>query len=235
MSQTYSQIKKQIAALEAQAEAALKNELATVVAKLKETIQTYGLQPNDLFGKVRVKLGRPAKADKGTKAANSAKRIAKSGAAKAAKFADGKGNTWGGLGKRPQWLRDALEAGKQLADFAVGGAKTQTQPQPAAKASKPSVKAKAAKPAVKAAAPKAEKPATKPSAKPATKPVAKKRAGRKAANPFAKPAGAAKSAKPAVTAVPKAFPGKKTAAKKRAAAKPAQTESTAVSTSASAA
>ena len=36
-----------------------------------------------------------------------------------AKFSDGQGNTWVGRGKRPQWLRDALAAGKQLSDFAI--------------------------------------------------------------------------------------------------------------------
>ena len=29
------------------------------------------------------------------------------------------GNTWGGRGPRPQWLRDALANGKSLQDFAV--------------------------------------------------------------------------------------------------------------------
>ena len=36
-----------------------------------------------------------------------------------AKFRNEAGQTWGGRGKRPQWLRDALAAGKTLADFAV--------------------------------------------------------------------------------------------------------------------
>lgn len=209
MSQTYSQIKKQIAALEAQAETALKNELATVVAKLKETIQTYGLQPSDLFGKVRATLGRQAKAGKAPKSA------VKNGAAK---FADGNGNTWGGLGKRPQWLRDALAAGKQLQDFAVGGAKStaKSAAKPAARsAAKPAAKAKSSKPAAKAAAKKEAKPAAKAASKPAA---------RKRASPAAKPAPAAKTA---LAAAPKAFPGKKAAPKKRAAAKAVQAESAA--------
>jgi DNA-binding protein H-NS len=29
------------------------------------------------------------------------------------------GNTWGGRGPRPKWLRDALDAGKSLDDFKV--------------------------------------------------------------------------------------------------------------------
>jgi DNA-binding protein H-NS len=35
------------------------------------------------------------------------------------KFGDAEGNTWGGMGKRPQWLRDALASGKRLEDFLV--------------------------------------------------------------------------------------------------------------------
>jgi DNA-binding protein H-NS len=27
--------------------------------------------------------------------------------------------TWGGRGKRPQWIHDALAAGKSLADYAI--------------------------------------------------------------------------------------------------------------------
>ena len=36
--------------------------------------------------------------------------------------ADAFGNTWVGMGKRPQWLRDALATGKSLEDFLVNGA-----------------------------------------------------------------------------------------------------------------
>jgi DNA-binding protein H-NS len=39
--------------------------------------------------------------------------------ARSAKFRDAAGNTWGGMGKRPQWLRDALASGKRLEDFLI--------------------------------------------------------------------------------------------------------------------
>jgi len=39
--------------------------------------------------------------------------------ARTVKFRDASGNTWGGMGKRPQWLRDALAAGRRLEDFLV--------------------------------------------------------------------------------------------------------------------
>ena len=47
------------------------------------------------------------------------KQQAKAKPARAAKYRDESGNTWVGRGPRPQWLRDALNAGKSLQDFAV--------------------------------------------------------------------------------------------------------------------
>ena len=35
------------------------------------------------------------------------------------RYRDENGNTWVGRGKRPQWLRDALTAGKKLEELAV--------------------------------------------------------------------------------------------------------------------
>ena len=37
-----------------------------------------------------------------------------------AKYADERGNTWSGKGRRPKWLKDALAAGRALADFDTG-------------------------------------------------------------------------------------------------------------------
>jgi hypothetical protein len=37
------------------------------------------------------------------------------------KYADKAGNTWSGMGKRPGWLRDALEGGADLDDFLIAG------------------------------------------------------------------------------------------------------------------
>ena len=105
MTQTYAQLQKQIASLEAQARKAKSAELNAVIGRMKEAIAVYGITVADLFG------GKSAKAvrSKGSRQG-------------AAKYADGDGNTWVGMGKRPQWLRDALAAGKALQDFAVGGA-----------------------------------------------------------------------------------------------------------------
>lgn len=45
------------------------------------------------------------------------RRASRKGAA--VKFRDDAGHTWGGRGPRPQWLKDALAAGKSLDDFAA--------------------------------------------------------------------------------------------------------------------
>jgi DNA-binding protein H-NS len=37
-------------------------------------------------------------------------------------YRDGNGNSWTGMGPRPRWLREALESGRRLEDFAVASA-----------------------------------------------------------------------------------------------------------------
>ncbi|MGE5116305.1 MAG: H-NS family nucleoid-associated regulatory protein [Betaproteobacteria bacterium] len=105
MAQTYARLQKQIASLEAEAQKLKKSEVSGVIAKIKEAIAVYGLTTADLFA------GRAAKRGK-TKAGNRT----------GFKYADAQGNTWVGMGKRPQWLRDALADGKSLEDFRVNGA-----------------------------------------------------------------------------------------------------------------
>ena len=104
----FSQLKRQIEALQSQATEAKAREAAGVAARIKEAIATYSLTREDLFG------GKAAKTSKVSKSKTPAKQRQTG-----PKFADGKGGTWGGMGKRPQWLRDALAAGKKLEDFAV--------------------------------------------------------------------------------------------------------------------
>jgi len=105
MTRTYAQLQKQISSLEAEAQKRKKAEVSGVVSKIKEAIAVYGLTAADLFG------GKATKVIK-----------AKSGKRAGIRYADAQGNTWVGMGKRPQWLRDALAAGKSLDDFALNGA-----------------------------------------------------------------------------------------------------------------
>lgn len=111
MTKTYSQLMKQIDALQREAQEVRRKEIAGVIDRIKEAIKVYGLSAADL-GLAGARAPRAAKPGKkrGRKPAK---------AAAAPKYADGNGNTWGGRGPRPAWLRAALAAGKQLADFAV--------------------------------------------------------------------------------------------------------------------
>lgn len=99
--QTYAQLREQIAALERQAAKAKDEETAGVMARIRVAIDAYGITPQDLFGR---KSGVVKGAYKGKAPAP-------------AKFIDGKGGQWVGRGKRPKWLSDALAAGKHLEDF----------------------------------------------------------------------------------------------------------------------
>jgi DNA-binding protein H-NS len=113
MSKSYSQLMKQIDSLQREAEDLRRKEVEGVVQRIKEAITVYGLTAADLgLGGTRApKAVKVPKKKAGRKAAK--------GGAAAPKFRDDAGNTWGGRGPRPAWLRAALQAGKQLADFAV--------------------------------------------------------------------------------------------------------------------
>jgi DNA-binding protein H-NS len=115
MTKTYVQIQKQIESLQREADKLKRKEIDDVIFKIKEAINVYELTAADLGfegkggsrrGPAAKKRGRPAAKGKGKGAA-------------AAKFRDEAGNTWGGRGPRPLWLRTALGAGKSLQDFAV--------------------------------------------------------------------------------------------------------------------
>jgi DNA-binding protein H-NS len=116
MTKTYIQIQKQIETLQREADKLKRKEVDDVIAKIKEAIRVYELTAADLGfegrgavrrGTVARKRGRPA-----------ATKTRSRGPA-TVKFRDEAGNTWGGRGPRPQWLRSALAAGKSLQDFQV--------------------------------------------------------------------------------------------------------------------
>lgn len=115
MTKSYLQIVKQIEALKVEAEKLRKQEVDGVVKRIREAIEHYGLTAADLGLGIRIaaKTREPAAAKKRRGKGKAVK------AAIVAKFRDEAGNTWGGRGKRPQWLRDALNAGRQLNDFLV--------------------------------------------------------------------------------------------------------------------
>lgn len=106
MIQSYKQIQRQIEALQRQAEKLRQQEVGGVVDRIKEAIAHYGLTAEQLgFG--------------ATSGASKAK-AKESSPTRSAKYSDGQGDTWSGMGKRPYWLRDALNAGRTLEEFATG-------------------------------------------------------------------------------------------------------------------
>ncbi len=126
MARTYEQLQRQIVALQAQAEKLRRKELDEVIGRIREAIAFYGLTADDLGLSSKPaskrRAGRTAATRRGT-GKGAAKRQRAAGSAKAAAAAvlyrDENGNTWVGRGKRPQWLRDALAAGRSLEDFKV--------------------------------------------------------------------------------------------------------------------
>lgn len=114
MTKTYAEIVQQIEELKAEAEKTRREEVGGVIARIKEAIAAYGLTPADLgFGPARKGKAAADKPRRGRKPRKAA------AAGKGVKFRDASGNVWGGRGPRPRWLRDALQAGKKLEDFAV--------------------------------------------------------------------------------------------------------------------
>ncbi|MEJ7930560.1 H-NS histone family protein [Ramlibacter sp. AN1015] len=115
---TYMEIQEEIARLQREAEEVREAELAEVIERINKAIEVYGLRPEDLSfprgGSGRAASASPRASGPSQRAARPAGR---SGRAGAAKYRDDQGNTWGGRGPRPQWLRDALQAGKSLDDF----------------------------------------------------------------------------------------------------------------------
>ena len=129
---TYVKLQKQIEALQAEAAKALESEKAQMLAQVREVIQAFGLTPQEVFGRRGNWKGKVAARAKSSAPA----------------YGDSNGNTWGGRGPRPKWLRDALNAGAQLEDFALQG--KAAAPKAAAK-TKPAAKRATAKKATRVA------------------------------------------------------------------------------------
>lgn len=120
MTQSYKQIQKQIATLQRKAEKLrkqeLKEEIDGVVARIKVAIEHYGITAEQLgFGVAAGSVRKNAKAGRAV------------APARAVKYSDGQGNSWSGIGKRPYWLRDALDAGRTLEEFAVNASSSGTK------------------------------------------------------------------------------------------------------------
>lgn len=117
MAKTLQILLKQIAQLQKQADALRSREKTDVVDRIKEAIAHYGITADELFSASPAKAARKRAA--APKAAGKARKAAAKKPAGVAKYTDGAGRTWSGVGKRPNWFKDALAAGKQAEDLLV--------------------------------------------------------------------------------------------------------------------
>lgn len=120
MTQSYSQIVRQIESLQRKADSARKKEVSGVVSRIKEAISFYHLTAHEL-GLSTMAAATSSRADRPAAKAKKGAAKSKSKFGDAAKYRDASGNEWVGRGPRPIWLRQAIAAGKSLADFAIGG------------------------------------------------------------------------------------------------------------------
>jgi DNA-binding protein H-NS len=97
----YTELMAQAQALMAQAEQARKVELTDVVAGIKSQMKQYGITTADLGG-------------------TSGAKSPKSKLSAPAKFRGPNGELWaGGPGRKPEWVRTALTAGKNIEEFRI--------------------------------------------------------------------------------------------------------------------
>ena len=98
---TYSELINQAQALMAQAEQVRKQELADVIAGIKAQMKEYGISVEDLGAG----SGRKATAGKSKSPA---------------KFRGPNGELWsGGPGRKPEWVKAVVAAGKNIEDFRI--------------------------------------------------------------------------------------------------------------------
>ena len=99
---TYAELKAD--ALNAQAEIARKQEIAEVVQRIKADMKEYGITVLDIGGHVITGKSKAAK----TKSTAPAK------------YRGPNGELWaGGLGRKPEWVRNVLASGGTLDAYAI--------------------------------------------------------------------------------------------------------------------
>ena len=99
---SYQELMAQAEALMAQAEEARKAELAGVIADIKAKIKEYNLSASDLGLSTAPRKTRAAKAPA------------------VVKYRGPNGEAWaGGLGRKPEWVRQLLAEGKNIEDYRV--------------------------------------------------------------------------------------------------------------------
>lgn len=115
MAKSLQTLLKQIAQLQKQADALRSREKTDVIDRIKEAIAHYDITADELFGTTPARAARKRAA-----AANGkARKPAAKKAGGTAKYTDGAGRTWSGVGKRPNWFKEAIAAGKQAEDLLI--------------------------------------------------------------------------------------------------------------------
>lgn len=191
---TLTEIKKQIAALEAKAARLAEEETKASVGKVRTLMNQLGVTLEHLSSAVSKKASAVKKAFVGKKPATT-KRTSKG----AAKYADPKtGKTWSGFGRAPGWIAGAKSRDAFLVDKSGVKSPEAAVNAPVAK-KKPATKKASAKKMTKSAVKKAvavaknvptPAPATKkPSAKKSASKAGAKKALKKRAVPGGAPAG----------------------------------------------
>lgn len=112
MGRSLSQIESEIEKLRKEAEAAREREMGDVIARIREAIGHYGITPRDLFGRA---LG----AGSGSRLARRRGNGHGPRMASVVKYRDAAGHTWSGRGKRPNWFKEALAAGRTAEELLV--------------------------------------------------------------------------------------------------------------------
>jgi len=113
---TYVELKQRIEELQKEADAIREKERQGVIDRMKEAIAVYDITAKELGLNSRGASAQ-LRQDVKTSAPKKPKATRRSGEPHPA-YTDANGNSWGGRGPRPKWLKDALAAGAQLQDFA---------------------------------------------------------------------------------------------------------------------
>lgn len=99
---SYLELKQQAENLLKQAEELRKQKIVAIIADMKKQIAEYGITAKD--------LGLSTSA------------VVKKNAGKSkleARYKGPNGELWSGMGRQPQWLKDAIQQGKTKEDFAL--------------------------------------------------------------------------------------------------------------------
>ena len=117
MAKTLQNLQKQIAVLQKQADALRLREKADVVNRIRQAVAHYDITSDEVFGSGAAKASRKRAA--GAEANGKTRKVAAKKPSGVAKYTDGADRTWSGVGKRPNWFKDALAAGKQAEDLLI--------------------------------------------------------------------------------------------------------------------